>query len=415
MPPSVSAASWPQAAASSRRSEPTASSSARAAPSSARWPARRNSALTKSSRSANLVSFGHSITRAPAALTPASNSLPLAPPACVSTRTTSGAGFFAYLASSAATSLLAFWAARTTSTQPPPNSEGEVSDSSSPGPSSAPSRSWTSPPSPASRAAVIRSRTLRSTRNSSSPTTSTTGARSVPGGFTAVRAAMTAACHVDGPRAEPTGLAGRDWLAAEPDAAGGQPVGPDEGTLVVGVPQDHVGEPAADHGAAVGGAQRVRAADGGGPQGLLDAHPEVGHGQRDDQGHRGDTGTARVMVGAKCDGHALVQHGAHRRPGAGLQGRAGADHRDHARLGEHGDVILGGPRQQVGGRAAHLGGQPGRAGARVAAGVQPRQQARAAAGVENPARLVLGEPAFLAVHVHAVRADHRGVRAPGAD
>ena len=56
----------------------------------------------KSSRSANLVTFGHSIIRAPAALAAASSSLPLAPPAWVRTRTTSGAGFFAYLASSAA-------------------------------------------------------------------------------------------------------------------------------------------------------------------------------------------------------------------------------------------------------------------------------------------------------------------------
>src|SRR6266550_545693 len=64
---------------------------------------------------------------------------------------------------------------------------------------------------------------------------------------------------------------------------------------------------------------------------------------------------------------------------------------------------------------ARTGGQPGRAGAGVTAGVQPRQQARATAGGQDPARLVLGEPAFLAVHVHAVRADRGRVRAPGAD
>jgi DNA polymerase-3 subunit delta len=43
--------------------------------------------------------------------------------------------------SSAATSLTAFCAARITTTQPPPNSDGEVSASSSPGPSAAASRS----------------------------------------------------------------------------------------------------------------------------------------------------------------------------------------------------------------------------------------------------------------------------------
>jgi hypothetical protein len=45
----------------------------------------------------------------------------------------------------------------------------------------------------ASRAAAIRPRTARSTRNSSSPTTSVTETTSVAGGLTAVRAAMTAA------------------------------------------------------------------------------------------------------------------------------------------------------------------------------------------------------------------------------
>jgi hypothetical protein len=57
---------------------------------------------------------------------------------------------------------------------------------------------------------------------------------------------------------------------------------------VVGVPQHHVGEPAADHRAAVGRAERVRAADRRRLQRLLDAHSEAGHGQRDDERPRGD-------------------------------------------------------------------------------------------------------------------------------
>src|SRR6185312_1690695 len=102
----------------------------------------------------------------------------------------------------------------------------------------------TSPPEPeaASRAAASRSRTARSTRNSSSPTISVTGATSVAGGGTAVRAAIDRSMPC--PRgACPTDAAARrlvrDRLAAEPDTARGQAVGPDEGTLVVGVPQDH--------------------------------------------------------------------------------------------------------------------------------------------------------------------------------
>jgi hypothetical protein len=62
----------------------------------------------------------------------------------------------------------------------------------------------------------------------------------------------------------PGGALRRDGLAAAPDAAGGQAVVPGEGALVVGVPQDDVGQAAADHGAPVGGAQRVGAAQGGG-------------------------------------------------------------------------------------------------------------------------------------------------------
>ena len=116
----------------------------------------------------------------------------MAPPAWVMISATSGAGLAAYRVSSAATSLAAFCAARITTTLPPPNSDGEVSKSSSPAPSAAPSRSWRSPAS----LAAIRSRTARSMRNSSSPTTIVTGAV-----FTAeVRAAMTAACHARGGR-----------------------------------------------------------------------------------------------------------------------------------------------------------------------------------------------------------------------
>jgi hypothetical protein len=74
-----------------------------------------------------------------------------------------------------------------------------------------------------------------------------------------------------------------------------------------------------------------------------------------------------------------------------------------------GHVVVVGHVQQVGRRAAELGGQPGRAGAGLAAGVQPGQQARRAARAQDPAGLVLGEPAFLAVNVDAVRASGGGV------
>src|SRR5260370_12503320 len=98
-------------------------------------------------------------------------------------------------------------------------------------------------------------------RNSSSPTTTVTGA--IPG-FTSVRTAMTAACHAARVDAESSVRLG-DRFAAEPDAAGLQAEGPGEGALVIGVPEDHVGEPAPHHPTAVGGAPRLRAAAGGGP------------------------------------------------------------------------------------------------------------------------------------------------------
>ena len=68
----------------------------------------------------------------------------------------------------------------------------------------------------------------------------------------------------DGKRAAGAAGLGGDGFAAAPHAAGGQAVVPGEGALVVGVPQDDVGQAAADHGAAVRGAQRVGTAQGGG-------------------------------------------------------------------------------------------------------------------------------------------------------
>ncbi len=92
MVPSVSAANWLQAEASSRRSLPTASSSAVQASSVAERPVTRNSARTKASFSAGLVSLGQTTSRAPAFFAVSSRPLPLAPPACTSTSMTSGAG-----------------------------------------------------------------------------------------------------------------------------------------------------------------------------------------------------------------------------------------------------------------------------------------------------------------------------------
>jgi hypothetical protein len=90
----------------------------------------------------------------------------------------------------------------------------------------------------------------------------------------------------------------RDRFPAAPDPARRKPVRPDKRSLVVRVPQHHVGELAARHRATVGRTQCVRTADGRRPQGLFDAHPEVRNGHRDHQRHRCDAGTTRGVVGA---------------------------------------------------------------------------------------------------------------------
>ncbi len=124
---------------------------------------------------------------------------------------------------------------------------------------------------------------------------------------------------------------------------------------------------------------------------------------------------ARRVVGAEREHHALVEQRADRRLGRLLQRGARRDHGGHAAAGQRRHVLVGRGVQQVGGRAAEFGGDPGRAAraVRVPAGVQPRQQPGAAARVEYPAGLFLAEPAVLAVDVDAVRAHGGRVRAPG--
>src|ERR1700761_9437727 len=179
-----------------------------------------------------------------------------------------------------------------TTTPPPPNSDGEASAASSPTPRPPAATSCrSSPTSGDSRAAVSNAVTERSTSSSSSPTTRFTGARGMGRGY---RSGPTARAVPGRPGPRAPGQAagsdvagGQDGLAAAPDAVRLEAVGPGERALMVGVPLHDVGVAAAGHGAAVRSPQGVRTTDGGRAQGLGHAHPEVPHGQRDDQGHGG--------------------------------------------------------------------------------------------------------------------------------
>jgi hypothetical protein len=228
MTPVVSATSWLHAAASSRRSLPTASSSARSPPSSAFRPARLNSPRRKSSRSPNRLTGGQSTRLAPPLTRLASSCLFLAPPEWVRTSTTSGPGWAAWRASSAATSLMASCMDLTMTRHPPPNSDGAVSPVRSPGLRSAARTSCTSgaPGSPSAGSAASAAPaavtcattacTARSTSSSSSPTITVTAA----GGWSRAGAAepergMPAACQKPPP--------GRDTVRGGPVFSTGRP------------------------------------------------------------------------------------------------------------------------------------------------------------------------------------------------
>src|SRR5580704_4454994 len=492
--PVVSADSWLQAAARSRRSLPTASSRARRPASSALRPACRNSPRRKSIRSPKRLIVGQSTRRAPPLTRSASRALFLAPPACVTTRNTSGGGDLASLTSSALRSFVASCADLTTTMQPPPNRDGAVRFDRSPAvrPAAATwctsTRSARSGPSLAADAAggadgsavsgalawsdpdasVTAAVTARSTSSSSSPTITVTGAAAWaarPG-----PEAMHAACHESrsgrdgraiggslsimtgilatsgsppavwpgglarrsGPAVRPGGLArrsgpavwpgglGRRALAeqgfpAAPDPHGLHAIGPAERALVVCVPGDNIDELAASHRAAIRGPERLRPADGRGPERLGHAHPEHRDREADDQRHRGNAVPARRVVRTKRDWHALVQECPHRWQPAGVRRSGRAQHSDYTCPGQRRDVVVTGTQQQVGRGAAELGGQQRGAVARITACVQSRQQSGSPPGVQDPACLAGSEPALVAVGVDAVRACRGGVLAPAAD
>src|SRR4051812_39014049 len=134
-------------------------------------PARRTSARTNATRSPGRVIFWHVTFRAPALVKASSRALPLAPPAWTTTRSMSSAGFVAYFPISAIRSLPKSCAERSTTTRPPPNSDGEVSSASPPRVSVAGVSSCTSASDSRVRAAVTTSAIARSMSSSSSPTT----------------------------------------------------------------------------------------------------------------------------------------------------------------------------------------------------------------------------------------------------
>ena len=164
-------------------------------------------------------------------------------------------------------------------------------------------------------------------------------------------------------------------------------------------------------GAPVRRAQRVRTADRRGAECLGHADPEVSDGERHNKRHRRDPVAAGR--GVRCPARPLPPCPAGPGPaGARPVCRAVPGRPRWPRLREPARPRRRRrPVQQVRRRAAELSGQPGRAGAGLTADVrQPRQQARGAARAEDPAGLVLGASAALAVDVHAVRA-RRGVAA----
>ncbi len=123
----MSAVNWLQAAASSRRSLPSESSSAWQASGLAARLRVRNSLRMNASFSLALVSLAHWTSRAPFFFAASSSPLPLAPPACTSTMITSSAGDSRYALTSLTASAERSCAARTTITFRSAKSEGVVS------------------------------------------------------------------------------------------------------------------------------------------------------------------------------------------------------------------------------------------------------------------------------------------------
>src|SRR5215469_18588927 len=224
--------------------------SARTPPSSIRRWAARNSSRTNVIRSPIRVTLGHSTTWAPLRVRLVSSALPFAPPAWVTTIRTSAGGLVTTAASSSATSLPASCAPVITTTGVASNSDGEVSEARSPGLRLPAATSRTPAPVSATAAATNRA-TARSTSSSSSPTTTPTGPLAVA--VAARGEAMPEACQT----LIQLGLLRQDGLAAAPDLQRPQAVRPGERALVVGVPGNDVGVPAADHAAQLGRAQRL--------------------------------------------------------------------------------------------------------------------------------------------------------------
>src|SRR5690606_25129724 len=114
---------------------------------------------------------------------------------------------------------------------------------------------------------------------------------------------------------------------------------------------------------------------------------------------------AGVVVGAERDGDAALEHLPDGRRGAvAVEGAAGADGGGDAGVGERLDVVVVGLGEQVGGRAADLGGDLGGADALVGAGVHAGLQPGALAGEQEGAGLLGGEVPLVAVDVDGVGA-----------
>ena len=132
-------------------------------------------------------------------------------------------------------------------------------------------------------------------------------------------------------------------------------------------------------------------------------------------GMRGDAVAAGRVVGAERDRHALVEQ--RRGPAAPADsaatcpGRARRPRRPWARAATSSSQASCSRSAEAQPSSAASVAAPVRD---CAAGVQPGQQPGRAAGAEHPARLALGEPALVAVHVHAVGPGGGRVRAPAA-
>ena len=147
-------------------------------------------------------------------------------------------------------------------------------------------------------------------------------------------------------------------------------------------------------------AERGRAAQRGGAEGLGRRHPVLLAGQRDGHLQVLAVAAAGVEVGGERHGHAGGEQFLGRRVG-GVQRVAGAGQQDGdgARLLEHRDVLGGDVDEVVGGDGAERSGQRRPSGVRQLLGVDLEAVAEGAAGLEHAPRLLDGERALVAEHV----------------